>query len=485
MATGWPTTRAASTDALSGVEDTMGVATAVLYVPSAARERAGVRDRLARMIPSTVVAASVNGALETLAAQRFALALFDIAEDGAVLSSIRVVRAKYPELPIAGIVDRVNPLAAGEAIDAGVTDILPWPFEERDVVTLLANVRDRVSVELLDRAGAADRHLEALFVQSQAMRLVIELIRGAAEVRGGVCVCGEAGTGRELVARAIHLQSAGQVERPFVSVDCTGAIPEDLERRLFGVSAERRVPGGSHSATERVSAASAVALALGGTLFLKNPGEASARVQAKLARLFRDGEAFIIEKRTAVELDVRPIAAVDPGVDVAVTEGHLRADLYERLAQVRIDLPPLRRRREDIPFLAIHFLKQLCEAQGIPAKGFTRSALALLTALPWRGNSTELRTLLETLVRAVARPVIQLDDLLEHASLDGIAARIDEGATLRDAKARFERDCITAVLMRHHGRVGEAAKALGIQRTNLYRKVRQLNVPRSLLSSQK
>jgi DNA-binding NtrC family response regulator len=111
--------------------------------------------------------------------------------------------------------------------------------------------------------------------------------------------------------------------------------------------------------------------------------------------------------------------------------------------------------------------------------------VALLSALPWRGNVPELRGLLEALVRTARRPIIQLDDVLEHAQLDGLTATIDPGVTLRDAKARFERDCITAVLMRHHGRVGEAAKALGIQRTNLYRKVRQLNVARSLLSARK
>jgi len=121
----------------------------------------------------------------------------------------------------------------------------------------------------------------------------------------------------------------------------------------------------------------------------------------------------------------------------------------------------------------------------VAAKAFSRSALALLAALPWHGNVEELQGLINTVVRGVPRPVLQIDDLLEHASLDGISARIEAGVSLRDAKARFERDCISAVLRRHHGRVGEAAKALGIQRTNLYRKVRQLNVSRSLLSTRR
>jgi DNA-binding NtrC family response regulator len=159
--------------------------------------------------------------------------------------------------------------------------------------------------------------------------------------------------------------------------------------------------------------------------------------------------------------------------------------LADRFSASRIEVPPLRRRREDIPVLAVHLLDELVRAGGREARTLSRSAMALLAALPWQGNVPELRGLLETLVRGARRPVIQLDDILEHAQLDGLGAVIDPGVTLREAKARFERDCISTVLIRHHGRVGEAAKALGIQRTNLYRKVRQLNVTRALLSARK
>jgi DNA-binding NtrC family response regulator len=132
--------------------------------------------------------------------------------------------------------------------------------------------------------------------------------------------------------------------------------------------------------------------------------------------------------------------------------------------------------------LAVHLLRELSEALGAPPQRFSRAALALLSALPWPGNGAELRSLVETLVRAVERPVIQLDDLLEFVRLDGVSPRVDVTGTLRDARARFERDWISAVLMKHQGRVGDAARALGIQRTNLYRKVRQLKVARTLLA---
>jgi DNA-binding NtrC family response regulator len=144
----------------------------------------------------------------------------------------------------------------------------------------------------------------------------------------------------------------------------------------------------------------------------------------------------------------------------------------------------LRRRREDIPALAAFFLRAAPAGTRRPQQ-FSRSALALLSALPWPGNATDLRHLIDSVCPAVQRTVIQLDDLLERASLDGLATRLDTGVTLRDLRARFEREYISAVLVRHHGRVGEAAKALGIQRTNLYRKVRQLNVARSLLGARR
>ena len=174
-----------------------------------------------------------------------------------------------------------------------------------------------------------------------------------------------------------------------------------------------------------------------------------------------------------------------PAVDEALNEGRLRRDLFKQVAQVRIDMPALRRRREDIPLLAVQVLRQMCARAQLPVKSFSRSVLQVMMALPWNGNATELKSLLETLIETVDGPVIQLEHLLEHASLDGMAEPVEVGATLRDAKARFERDCISAVLMRHHGRVPEAAKALGIQRTNLYRKIRQLNVARSLLSARR
>ena len=452
----------------------------ILYLPATSRDRSAVGDRLTRTGVPVTSAADITEALDLLASRRHTLCVVDLADDRVSLGAIRLLRSRYAHQPVAAIVDPANPIAAAEALAAGGIDLIPWPFDEQDVLLLLTNTRDRAGV---DPSQHPVTDTPRLFAQSAAMRSVAELVRAAAEIRGGVLVSGEAGTGRELVARAIHRSSARGEDSPLVAVDCADA-PQALEQRLFGLTTDRKHSEG-RSTVDRVGRAGAIVQASGGTLLLLNLVDAPARVQARLARLLRDREAQLAEKRAIVEIDVRPIAVVEPQIETAVTDGRLRRDLYERLAQTFIDVPPLRRRREDIPALAVHFVRSICDAQGLPPKTFSRSALSLLTALPWHGNARELQQLIGTLVRSVRRQVIQLDDLLDQASLDGLAARVDPGLTLREAKARFERDCISAMLLRHHGRVGEAAKALGIQRTNLYRKVRQLNVSRSLLLPRK
>jgi DNA-binding NtrC family response regulator len=451
----------------------------VIYVHTSPRERPAVRERLGRLGVPVTMAGDIADAIRALGERRFALCLVDLADERAALTAIRMLRAVHPALPLAGIADPANPAAAAEAMYAGALELVPWPIEERELVAILSNVRDRGPVD--PRALAPNASTGGIFAQSAAMRHVLEAVRANAPSRRGMFICGESGTGRTLVARAVHALGGGTPEG-FVLVDCAG--PGGIEEVLFGASGDRS-EGDRLTGVEQLAPTAAVYRANGGTLMLTNLVEASARIQLRLARLLRDGEATVGEADRPVALDVRVVAAVEPDVDAAVHDGGLRRDLVERLSQTRIDVPPLRSRREDIPSLAVHFARQSGARLGGAPKALSRAALALLSALPWHGNARELATLMDGLVRSVARPVIQLDDVLEHARLDGQSARMDPGVSLRDARARFERECITAVLIRHHGRVGEAAKALGIQRTNLYRKVRQLNVARSLLSARK
>jgi two-component system nitrogen regulation response regulator NtrX len=309
------------------------------------------------------------------------------------------------------------------------------------------------------------------------MRKVVELLPRVAPSRCPILLYGERGTGREMLARAIHGHS--RRDTAFVAVDCSSATPQELEHELFGAVSQRRVDGqDERRSMERVTADCKLLQCSGGTLFLMNVAEMPGRVQAKLHRVLRDREAVLSSEKRRIELDIRPMAAVEPGFESAVEEGRLRRDLYERLSLIRIELPPLRQRREDVPFLANHFLKETCRTNGAPIKTLTRSALTLLAALPWRGNAPELRALLERLVLLTPHGSIRLEDVLAQVRLDGTDIAAAGGTTLREARLRFERDYIAAVVRQHHGRMGEAAAALGIQRTNLYRKLRQLSVLR-------
>ena len=160
-------------------------------------------------------------------------------------------------------------------------------------------------------------------------------------------------------------------------------------------------------------------------------------------------------------------------------EGRVREELLRRLSVIRIDMPALRNRREDIPALANYFLREICAALQVPPKTLSRSALSLISALPWRGNAVELRRLLDSIVDAACQGGrgIALEDVLAHVRLDGGGAPA-VGGTLKQARSRFEKEYIATVLEQHRGRISDAARALGIQRTNLYRKMRSLKVAR-------
>jgi two-component system nitrogen regulation response regulator NtrX len=289
-----------------------------------------------------------------------------------------------------------------------------------------------------------------------------------------VLVRGEKGTGRRAVSRTIHTLQSSPIG-PFVTVDCAAQATEKLDLELFGTSGRPHRP--ERRDFERVTRASWLHAAQGGTLYLQNLVEAPTRVQARLARVLRDREAVCAETGQIIALDVRPMAGVDAVFDRAVEEGRVRDDLFRRLSEIQIEMPSLRSRREDIPALANYFLRKICASRRLPPKTLSRPALSLLGALPWRGNAVELRTLLESIVAGLAGGRgIGLDDVLAHVRLDGAAGVIANGGTLRQARAHFERDYIVATLDQHRGRISDAAKALGIQRTNLYRKMRALRV---------
>lgn len=408
-----------------------------------------------------------------------ALCVIDLRQNGEALRTVRAVRTQHRGCVVIGVADPDRPTASADAIRAGVFDVLPRPATARDLAALVANAEEQAMLASAPGGRAdGDAAPYGIVGTSPAMRLVMDLVQRAAAGRCGILVVGERGTGREMIARTIHAHDPNDAA-PFVKVDCAGPSPEDIELQLFGVLARRTSQvAPEHRSLERIGRTCRLRDANGGILFLENVVELPARVQARLVRVLRDREVFIDDDPEPRSLDVRPIAAVDTTIESALEEGRVRPDLFERLSLIRVDVPALRQRREDIPVLATHFLKELCKANGKPIKTLTRPALTLLAALPWRGNAPELRGLLERLTLLVPHGLIRLEDVLAHTQLEGAISPTGFDATLRQARARFERDYIAAVLQHHHGRIAEAARVLGIQRTNLYRKMRRLNLMR-------
>ena len=292
----------------------------------------------------------------------------------------------------------------------------------------------------------------------------------AAADRMPVLIVAEEGFDTHGIARQIH--EASRPGAPFLAVNGADADPADVEIALFGV----RERAGAR-AVEVLGAAAALLRAAGGTLFIHGLDDLPSVVQRRLARLLRDGEARA-NGRGSVPLDARIIASTPPGIRSEVADGRVRADLYRRLIAHELIVPPLRVRREDFAALVPALAAAVAGKLGVPTPTFTASALTVLAALPWRRNLVELEALLDRIIRAVGDGGIKQEDVLAQLSFDSAFAQRVPAGSLREARLRFERQYIAAVLEHHQWRMSEAARTLGIERANLYRKTRQLGISR-------
>ncbi|PYR42360.1 MAG: hypothetical protein DMF93_06065 [Acidobacteria bacterium] len=441
----------------------------VLYLGCPLAERADAERQLGIADVSVVWADNISYALTELERREMPV-LLDLSRGASALQIARELRTQRASTLMFAVVDNHRPDLTTEAVLTGMADVFARPLGGRRV----ANAIDRErQFEMQELDPGFDAHHHDLYTHSPAMLEVMTVVTRASAMRAGVLIRGEEGTGRQIAARAVHAQNGAA--GAFVAIDCAAHDGDDLDDALFGRAARSR--HGEGPDLERVGERGALYRARGGTIYFQNVAEAPARVQARVARVLRDREAVFAETGQPIDFDVRPMAGVDPEFDVAVSEGRVRDDLLRRLAVIRIDMPPLRRRREDIPALANYFLRDICASRRLPPKVVSRPALLLISALPWRGNAAEMRTLLETVVGAVPDSRgIGLEDVLAHVRLDGGSTSFPDGGTLKQARSRFEREYIGSVLEQHKGRISEAAVALGIQRTNLYRKMRALRV---------
>jgi DNA-binding NtrC family response regulator len=289
----------------------------------------------------------------------------------------------------------------------------------------------------------------------------------AADASAPVLITADAGLDADAVARAIHERSRPRA--PFIVLDCGAADAAAVDHELFGT--QRRAD--QRGDVDRVAATSVVMRARGGTLYLGNIGELPAGAQRRLARIIRDREVTAGGRR--VPIRARLIAQAPPSIAGEVREGHFRSDLFRRVSQIVIAIAPLRERTEDIPELAGRLASELTSGR---APTFTQAALTVLAAPPWIGNLDELRRVLEKVLRAAPIGPVRQEDVLAQMPIDGAFARIAPHVSLREARRQFEREYIASVLERHRWRMSEAARTLGIERANLYRKTRQLGIIR-------
>jgi DNA-binding NtrC family response regulator len=327
---------------------------------------------------------------------------------------------------------------------------------------MLANTRPA-------RYAAPSSDAIELVGRSAPVTRVHELLRRSAAVDSGVLLVGERGAEMSSVARTLHARSRPPTSS-WIAVACGAADAARLDRTLFGVS-----PAHAPRDLESVGADSRIAAARGGTLFLQDVTELPSALQTRLARVIRDGEVRI--EGLVVPTEIRFVASALPTIDSDVREQRFRLDLYRRLAVSRIDLPPLRDRLDDVPVLAARLLEDRAAADGRASRTFSQAALALLAALNWPGNIAELREVVDRVAAETPEDVIQIEQLLPLLQLDRVSTAFLPAGNLRDARIRFEREYIAAVLQHHGWRMAEAAQTLGIQRPNLYRKARQLGIP--------
>jgi two-component system nitrogen regulation response regulator NtrX len=307
-----------------------------------------------------------------------------------------------------------------------------------------------------------------LLGDSDAARRARQALELAAGRQTPVLLFAEAGCRPLAVVEFLHART--RQRRPIVSLDCGAAEPAAIDVKLFGVTPRRSGP----QSLEALGRGSAVLAAGSGVLYLENVDELPASAQRRLAHLLRDGEARVASRPHAIVLPFRLVASTTRDLETEVREGRFRADLLRRFAACRITIPPLRQRPGDVACLVARVVDDL----GSQSRVFTQPAMTVLAALPWARNVDELVTVL-TGVLADADGLVTQENVLAHVPIESAFSRWDLTASLRDARRRFEREYIAAVLERHQWRMSDAAQALGIERANLYRKTRQLGIVRT------
>lgn len=408
--------------------------------------------------------------LKALMRERPALILLDVwmgKEDG--LDILTRVKEEYPALPVVMISGHGTIEQAVQATKKGAVDFIEKPLS-------LDHVLQRINEILKIDSAARDQkrkqeirlEFDEIIGESPQIRAVKRAIAQAAGTNARVFIYGENGTGKELVARAIF-QNSRRVGFPFIEVNCA-AIPEELiESELFG-----HEKGAFTGAADR--RIGRFEMAHQGTLFLDEICDMSLATQARVLRALQEQRFARVGGSENIEVDVRIIAATNIDPVKAIAQGRFREDLYYRLNVIPIQLPALRERTGDIPLLLDYFLRAAAQENQIPIKRFSQGAMEMLQMYAWPGNVRELKNVVERLSIMSQDDEITVDTAAEHLRSPGKAQDASPIGDLKRARDEFEKNYIIQALKQHEKNITRAAKFLGMDRTNLHRKLKSLGI---------
>ncbi len=422
------------------------------------------------------VAGSGPIGLEKLGERDMDLALVDVMmPEMNGLDVLAHIRERHPEVVVVMMSGNATIETAVSATKLGAYDFAEKPLStEKLLITIqnalsLAQLR-RENEELTAQIGGDF----SMVGSSPTMKQIFDKIAKTAPTNGRVLILGENGTGKELVARAIHKHS-NRSENPFVKLNCAAIPAELIESELFG-----HEKGAFTGATQQRRGK--FELADGGTLFLDEIGDMDPSAQAKVLRVLQEGELERVGGHETIGVDVRVVAATNKNLEEEIAAGRFREDLYYRLNVVPIELPPLRARRDDLPALVNHFLGSLCEVNGRRPKVMTSAAVTLLRSHDWPGNVRELKNSIERLVILTgdSESISEADVLDALPSTKKVATSYKRGASLREMVLSAERSLILEALAANENHISNTAKELQLERSHLYKKMKALGIdPRS------
>ena len=420
---------------------------------------------------STCLAGNGQEALDCIDSEVIDLVVLDLVmPDMSGMDVLRLLAKRAPIVPVIIISAHGNVPKAVEATQLGAVEFLEKPVDTSVLIDCIAKqLSETQKVEDIHRDIAESLERFGFVGASKIMQDVFKMVDKIASKDIRVLITGETGTGKELAAKAIH-ELSERSGKPFIKVNCA-AIPEELiESELFGhkkgafTGAVSDKPGKFLMAHE-------------GTIFLDEVADMSPMTQAKVLRVLEGGEVQAVGSTYLQQVDARVISATNRNLKNMVRDGKFREDLFYRLNVVNLNLPPLEKRKEDIPYLVRYFFSSFCEDYNIPLKQITRRGMSHLIQKEWPGNIRQLRNFIEKLVVMSMDNVIDVWDMLRVEGRENIEEGMEAIMTLREARQRFEKDFILSRLIAHDWKVADAAKELDVERTALYRKMNDFDIP--------